>query len=226
MITITAAIYNLMTIMDEIKFYFNSVAMIIAATSGGKSVLAKKFIKKAKYLLNEKPDKVIICHQPGADAQYRDLNATLVEGLPDNEMYENHINNPNENTILFLDDVIGQMSYEELNRLVCVSAHHGHNFILISCHNMFDPKLRQVRINSQYLFLLKNPGDSLGISRLASQLVPGQTRALVAIYKDATRNPWSYLLIDNHLRCPDNLRFKTNVFGEDEKGATVYTVYN
>ena len=60
--------------------------------------------------------------------------------------------------------------------------------------------------------MFKNPWDSLGIATLAKQMFPGRTQYLMDSFQDATKKPFSYLLIDCHPQTPENIRLRTNIF--------------
>ena len=80
--------------------------------------------------------------------------------------------------------------------------------------NLFPPgKLsRTISLNSHYFIIFKNPRDSLGIATLAKQMFPGRTQYLMDSFQDATKKPFSYLLIDCHPQTPENIRLRTNIF--------------
>ena len=61
------------------------------------------------------------------------------------------------------------------------------------------------------MIVFKNPRDSLGISTLARQMYPNNTNFLVQSFQNATKNPYSYLLLDLHQRTPENMRLRTNI---------------
>ena len=66
-----------------------------------------------------------------------------------------------------------------------------------------------------HLVLIENPRDQsilLSISRL---LLPGKTQKLQAIYENATKKPYTNLLIDLKLETPAETRFMSNVLDED-----------
>ena len=60
--------------------------------------------------------------------------------------------------------------------------------------------------------MFKNPRDSLGIATLAKQMFPRRTQYLMDSFHDATKKPFSYLLIDCHPQTPEAIRLRTNIF--------------
>ena len=66
------------------------------------------------------------------------------------------------------------------------------------------------------MVLFKNPRDASQFANLARQMFPQQSSYAVEAYKDATREPYSYLLVDLRPEQDEDLRLRTNIF-PDEK---------
>lgn len=61
---------------------------------------------------------------------------------------------------------------------------------------------------------MRNPRGVTQIRTLAQQI--GQTRALMSACKDATRDKFSYLLVDLSLMSDDFHRFRTKIFKNED----------
>ena len=59
--------------------------------------------------------------------------------------------------------------------------------------------------------MFKSPRDSSAVVSLAKQIYPGQNRFLVEAYRQATKEPFSHLLIDLKQATPDVYRLRSNV---------------
>ena len=72
--------------------------------------------------------------------------------------------------------------------------------------------MRTISLNGQYLVFFKSPRDNSQFGYLARQVFPGNSQHAIEAYKNATQEPFSYLLLD--LRCEqhEELRLGTNVF--------------
>jgi hypothetical protein len=77
---------------------------------------------------------------------------------------------------------------------------------------------RTSNINAQYLVLFKYPGDKMLIATLAKQM---KKPWLGAAYEDATRKPYSYMLIDLTQTVSDDIRIRTHIL----PGEGLITVY-
>ena len=71
---------------------------------------------------------------------------------------------------------------------------------------------RTISLNAHYMVLFKNPRDATQFANLARQMYPHTSKFAVEAYKDATRSPYSYLLIDLRPEQDDDLRLRTNIF--------------
>ena len=67
---------------------------------------------------------------------------------------------------------------------------------------------------------MKNSRDASSITNLAKQTHPYRTRFLTNSYLDATKQPYSYLLIDMVPETPEEIRIRSNIFEDPIK---VYT---
>jgi len=67
-------------------------------------------------------------------------------------------------------------------------------------------------LNAHYMVLFKNPRNGAQLANLARQMYPKTSRFAVEAYKDAIREPYSYLLVDLRPEQDDDLRLRTNIF--------------
>jgi len=51
-------------------------------------------------------------------------------------------------------------------------------------------------LNAHHMILFKNPRDISQFANLARQMYPKTSQFAVEAYRDATREPYSYLLVD------------------------------
>jgi len=67
-------------------------------------------------------------------------------------------------------------------------------------------------LNAHYMVLFKNTRDATQFTNLARQMYPKTSQFAVEAYKDTTREPYSYLLVDLRPEQDDDLRLRTNIF--------------
>jgi len=67
-------------------------------------------------------------------------------------------------------------------------------------------------LNARYMVLFKNPRDVSRFANLARQMYPKTSQFAVEAYRDAPREPYSYLLVDLRSEQDEELRLRTNIF--------------
>ena len=72
--------------------------------------------------------------------------------------------------------------------------------------------MRTISLNTHYMVLFKNPRDATQIRTLSLQMYPDNPRMLVNAYRDATSQPYGYLLLNLRPDACDALRIPTDVF--------------
>ncbi len=188
---------------------------VAGPTCSGKSTWVTRLVENKNILINPSPCKVLWCYgeyQPGYQQLAKLPNVELVDGIPDLKMLKETSNIPK---LLIFDDLmmrLGKEKNKELTSLFCQGSHHWNISIVHIVQNLFYNGLRNARINSHYLVLLKNPSDQLQVSTIGKQMYPGNSKYLVDAYKDACSMPYGYLLINSNPETDDNHRLMTNIF--------------
>ena len=127
--------------------------------------------------------------------------------------------------IVVLDDLIHESkNSQDVTAMFTRAAHHKPCFIIFIMQNLFPPgkEARTRSLNTHYYVILKNPRDKSQIEFLARQILPRQPKTLVQIFESATEKPHSYLFLDLTQECPEQYRFRSNLF---EKAITIYQPY-
>ena len=118
-----------------------------------------------------------------------------------------------EPILLIVDDLM-QETNETIANLFTKGSHHRNVSVLFLVQNLF-PKnkfARTISLNAHYMVLFKNPRDASQFATLARQMYPKQSQYAVEAYKDATREPYSYLVVDIRPEQDEDLRLRTNIF--------------
>jgi hypothetical protein len=121
--------------------------------------------------------------------------------------------------IVVIDDLFveGAKNDELTNAFTRLAHHRGCTLIYIT-QNLFQQSRdsRTRALNTHYLILTKNPRDQLTISILSRQMYPDNSHFLTHAYRDATKEPFSYLLIDLRQETPNHIRVRTGIFPGDD----------
>ena len=116
-------------------------------------------------------------------------------------------------SVIILDDFAQKLNKDTIDIFSRVS-HHTKSTIIAMVQNIFSKNIafRDISLNSTYIVLFKNPRDASQIASLARQFAPGDTKYIVESYRDATKEPHTYVIFDMHQKTPDWLRVRTNIF--------------
>jgi len=117
-----------------------------------------------------------------------------------------------EPVLLVIDDLMNETD-ESITNLFTKGSHHRNISVLFLIQNLFHKNrhVRTISLNSLYMVLFKNPRDASQFASLARQMYPNQSAFAVEAYKDATREPFSYLFADLRPEQNEDLRLRTNI---------------
>ena len=208
----------------DIKLHLPFSLIISGPSSSGKSTFLLKLINQAEYLIEPIPKSILYCY-----GEYSSIVPTLQKhgveiysGVPPEEV----IRKLPKPSLIILDDLLYSIDEKYLSELTTKKSHHQNfGFIFVS-QNLFEKKLKVARNNSMYLVLMRAPNSALAIRNIGSQLFPRQLDYFLQSYREATRDPYSYLFIDLHPSSDPTLRLRTNIFKDDTKPYTIYIPKN
>ena len=173
----------------DVRFKVPANFYISGQSQSGKSYLVRRLLRHLNELFYPVPTKVIYCYGE-YQKEFDELHGVdFIEGFPTDltQLTQGH--------------------------LFTRGSHHKGVSVIYLTQNLFPPgKLsRTISLNSHYFIVFKNPRDSLGIATLAKQMFPRRSQYLMESFHDATKKPYSYLLIDCHPQTREELRLRTNI---------------
>ena len=135
-------------------------------------------------------------------------NVEFHDGLPDEDMLQ-------KRTLIIIDDFMDQLN-TSVNDIFTKYSHHRDVSVMFVTQNIFHKKGRTCSLNAHYLVLFKNPRDVSQISHLSRQMYPHRTKFLVEAFNDATKNPFTCLVLDLKSDTSDKMRIRSGVFHDEE----------
>ena len=86
----------------------------------------------------------------------------------------------------------------EMENLFVKGMHHRHLSVIFLNQNMYcqGKHSRTINLNTHILVLMKNPRDLSQIQCLARHAFVGKSKILLEAFKDATSQPYGYLILD------------------------------
>ena len=121
-----------------------------------------------------------------------------------------------KSTLIIFDDLINSKSIINIAPLFTVDGRHLKMSLIFLSQRMFvnNEHFRQISQNSDYFVVFKNPRNLSEIRTLAQQITPGSLQ-LMYIYREATKEPFSYLFINLTQEAQPETKYLSNIFERD-----------
>lgn len=200
--------------------FLHPFSMIIAGVSqSGKTELLKKIIEN-KHVISPTPKQIVISYTENQSAYSDILNTdpcvNLVQGLD----FDDSIFNKNIPCLIVIDDQMSDaVKTEKIQNLFIRGVHHSSTSLILISQNLYPQGKfgRDIRLNSHYIVIMKSPTFASQIAFLGRQIFPNNLSFLTDAYKKATTEPYSYLVLNLHPLCHDNLRVCQGIFNKKER---------
>ena len=127
---------------------------------------------------------------------------------------------PSVRNVVVIDDLMAEAKDSAAVALLfTVGSHHANTTVIYIVQNFFEKGTKTTTIsrNAHYIVLFKNPRNTTDVRSLASQMLGGDggknsVANFVPLYREVTKDPFAYLLVDFRPETPDVYRFRTNIF--------------
>ena len=195
----------------DFRLRSDRVMCVAGPSQCGKTEFVLQLLDRRDDMFRMPLDKVLWCYG---------IYDSKLQNVLENKGYKSHRGLPKEqdietNSICVLDDLLSESeSSKEVTNMCTRAAHHRPCFIILISQNLFSggKESRTRSLNTHYYVLFKNPRDKLQFEILARQISPTHSKDLIAMYEDATKKPHGYLFIDFTQECPEDIRYRTNIF--------------
>ena len=105
-------------------------------------------------------------------------------------------------------------SNRHVTDLFSLQCRHTKTSIVLLLQNLHYPRCERLTILrcSHLLVNFNNPLDMSIFFSLAKKMMPYDQKTFMQIFREATKEPYSPLIIDGHQRTPNHLRFRAHIF--------------
>ena len=204
-----------------LPFEEGSTCIVNGSTKSGKTMWLFRVLRHKNAMFSQPVKKTLYCYgiyQDTFDAMKKEINGIeFFKGVPTQSDIESFADG--EHNLVILDDLSEKVVKEpDMERLFVQGAHHLNLSVFFVSHNCFRQGkcARTIALNTHYTVLFRNIRDGQQISCLGKQMFPGNGKALVEAYQDATSQKYGYLVIDSTANGEDIYRMRTKIFpGED-----------
>lgn len=189
--------------------------LVAGSTGSGKTHLVRNILHNYdKISTINRPVRVVWCYGIFQELYKKPIDGAVsqiryVSGFPDDT---------DDCDILILDDLQSTAGDDSrLADLFTRYSHHRNISVFFVIQNLFlqSKSMRTVTLNSHYLLLLSSRRDRSQITRLASQLYPGETKFFLNAYKSALSKEFGYLLCDLSPTTSEAFRLRTHILPEE-----------
>ena len=159
------------------------------------------------------PEKILYCYGEFQPSFSEFPEVEFHEGLPDVSRFDGR-----QRVLLIIDDLMNEADQNVCNLFTKLSHHRSASVVFITQNLYYRNRfVRTMNLNTQYIVMFKNPRDANQMTTLARQMYPGKSKFVIEAFKDATKNPYGYLLIDLKPETDERYRIRTNIFPDDDR---------
>ena len=188
--------------------------MIVSGGSmSGKTEFTLKLLRHVDQMIKPKPDIIYYCYGE-IQQRFQDFKGVQFQQGFDEEIITRE-NLGGRNCLLILDDLMDSLESKTLSALFTKYAHHRKISTVFLVQNLYYKGIKSMRDIAQsthYNVLMKQPRDRTAIMTMGRQMYPSKSRFFIESYDDATKLPFSYLLVDSKPSTPDNGRLRAKIF--------------
>jgi len=111
-----------------------------------------------------------------------------------------------------------QETDEWVTKIFTRVSHHMDVSVQYLTQNLFfgGKQSRTIALYAHYLVLFKNLRDATQVAHLARQMYPGKSKFLIEAFRNATAQPYNYLLLDLKADTEDKYGVRANIFPEEQ----------
>ena len=201
--------------MKDIRLKENFKLFISGPSRCGKTFFISQFLENIESFAKEPPEIIIYVYKIW-QCKFDEMKTVVNYFLEDNENIFHQIKEIalGQRIFIIFDDLINSKSLTDIATLFTVDGRHMSLAFLSQRMFVNNEYFRQISQNCDYFCIFKNPRNSSEIRTLAQQVTPGSLD-LIEIYKEATKNPFSYLLINLTQECEPSVKYLSNLFNEN-----------
>ena len=203
--------------MFDIRLKENFKLFVSGPSRCGKTFFISELLENIETFAKDPPETILYIYKIW-QTKFDEMKSVVDGFIEDNENVVQQIKELalGQRIFVIFDDLINSKSLVDIAVLFTVDGRHMNMSMAFLTQRMFvnNEHFRQISQNCDYFCIFKNPRNSSEIRTLAQQLTPGSL-SLIEIYKEATKNPFSYLFINLTQECDQSVKYLSHVFDEN-----------
>jgi len=204
----------------RLKVPFNCI--VSGASKSGKTTLVYNLLAMSDVMFTSKPRHVILYYKFMQDIYQEMADMNYVQELIATDSTDFNLNSiiekvssykDNGGSMIIFDDSMTDI-IDDFDQIFTNISHHQNCCVVFITQNLFykDKAYRTMSLNSHYLFIMKNERDKQQIGILAKQFCPGNSTYVIQAFNEATKAPFSYLMLDFTQDSPACLKLRSHIF--------------
>ena len=210
---------------DAIQFKHPFSMILSGNRRTGKTHFTKTLILKSRELIAPPIDRIFWFYASHQADVFREIDASAVKaqltveyakGLPSGDIMDS-VDARFGKKLIVIDDLMEEASNRSDVSNLFTKGRHSDVSVIFLTQNLFHKGKfsREISLNTDYMINFKNPRDSSIITNLGRQM--GNTKFLQDVYRDATKEPYSHLLLDMRADTDNGLRYRSNVLEDIQR---------
>ena len=210
---------------DAIQFKHPFSMILSGNRRTGKTHFTKTLILKSRELIAPPIDRIFWFYASHQADVFREIDASVPEaeltveyakGLPSGDIMDS-VDARFGKKLIVIDDLMEEASNRSDVSNLFTKGRHSDVSVIFLTQNLFHKGKfsREISLNTDYMINFKNPRDSSIITNLGRQM--GNTKFLQDVYRDATKEPYSHLLLDMRADTDNGLRYRSNVLEDIQR---------
>jgi len=206
----------------DIRFKTSFNCIVSGPSGSGKTTWVRNLLKLKEHLFTTPPVKTFLFYSMPQDIYLEMKREGLVDELYNIGEHEPTLEfltslvQPFKNgggSLIIFDDMVTSL-HSEFEKVFLNLSHHQNASVILMSQNMFyhDKIYRTLSLNAHYFVVMKNGRDKQQITILAKQICPSNSRYIVDAYTEATRSPYSYLIIDFRSDTPPSIKLRSHIY--------------
>ena len=201
--------------LNDIKFKHPFNMIVSGMTQSGKTEFVRRLLKnwQTHININKSKIKILWCFK-GKYPESRvwpNIEIIFYKNLPNHADLIRY-----KPDIIVLDDLMNDVN-QETSELFTIHSHSLGISVIFIVQNLFNKNkfMRNISTNCHYIIMMRGLRNANQVESIAKQTVPGKTKQIVKIFKQATIKPFTYLIFDFHPNSNPDYLLRTRIFKEE-----------
>lgn len=211
-----------------IPFQDTSNIIVSGCSGSGKSHFVANLLRNKNTLFVTPPTNCIFVYkhwQPlYSELQRAHKEILFLDSLPTEDELKEKVHKHNH-SLFICDDLISEIgSSSFISDVFTRLSHHLKTSTILLVQNLSMPGKFTSTLcrNAHVSVLMKSPREAYAIRSLGVQL--NDYKNLLSVYKDATTEPFSYLVVDTHPLANALYKYRSKIFPTESEGPIIYLV--